>query len=188
MHAALPPAACLPLGPAGRYKGCAQLRSWDGSLRIWRGLTSRTCRCPREMQRAGSTSGARVWIMPAPIVVIPTRIPRQPSKKLRGEAVLAAVVKSAAGRVSAQCRPAPGLQKGHLQCRLLFLVTSPRRITFCLVLPSSQDGLPRVRSSCWSSVSYSVLEITSGCVISTFTADWLPARSQCALRLPYSKM
>ena len=51
----------------------------------------------REMQRAGSTLGARVWIMPAPTIVVSTRIPRQPSKEVQGEAVLAAVVKSAAG-------------------------------------------------------------------------------------------
>ena len=106
---------------------------------------SRTCRYPREMQRAGSTSGARDWIMPAPTVVVPTRIPRQPSKEVRGEAVFAAVTKSAAGRVSAQCRPAPGLRRGRLQRRLLSLVTNPGRVTLCLVLPISQGGLPRVR-------------------------------------------
>ena len=110
-HAALPQQPSS-TGPAGRCRRCAQLWSGGGSLHTWRGLTSRTCRCPKEMQRAGYTSGARVWITPAPIVVIPTRIPRQPSKEVRGEAVLAAVVKSAAGRVSAQCRPVPGLRRG----------------------------------------------------------------------------
>ncbi|ESU44328.1 Hypothetical protein GSB_151543, partial [Giardia duodenalis] len=50
---------CLPLGPAGKCRGCTQLRSWGGSLHTWRGPTSRTCRCPKKMQRAGSTSGAQ---------------------------------------------------------------------------------------------------------------------------------
>ena len=58
---------------SGQMRGCAQIRSWGGSLHTWRSPTSRTCHCPREMQRAGSTSGARVWIMPAPTGVIPTR-------------------------------------------------------------------------------------------------------------------
>ena len=86
--------------------------------------------------------------------------------------------------VQASARPS----EGRLWRRLPSLVTSPGRVTLCLALPSSQGGLPHVRSSCWLSVSYSVLEITPSCVISTFTADWLPARSQCALRLPHSKM
>ena len=85
-HAALPQQPSS-TGPAGRCRRCAQLWSWGGSLHTWRGLTSRTYRCPREMQRAGSTSGARDWIMPAPTVVVPARIPRQPSKEVRGEAV-----------------------------------------------------------------------------------------------------
>ena len=41
--------------------------------------------------------GARDWIMLAPTIVVSTRIPRQPSKKMRGEAVFVAVAKSAAG-------------------------------------------------------------------------------------------
>ena len=67
---------------------------------------------------------------------------RQPSKEVRGEAVLAAVVSSAAGRVSAQCRSAPEFRRGRLQRCLLSLVTSPRRVASCLVLLSSQDVSP----------------------------------------------
>ena len=128
---------------SGQMRGCAQIRSWGGSLHTWRGPTSRTCRCPKKMQRAGSTLGARVWIMPAPTVVIPTsQVDRQawcPDQT---------AVEGGAGRSGLCCcgqerrwsskRPvqASARPRGHLQGCLLFLVTSPRRVILRLVLLS----------------------------------------------------
>lgn len=83
----------------------------------------------------------RDWIMLTPTVVVPARIPeqpsgllgpgrlpptRQPSKDVRGETILAAVVKStAADRISTQCKLALGLRRGRLQRRLLSLGHQP---------------------------------------------------------------
>ena len=124
------PGSHLPPGSAGR---CGAVRRF--------GHEAAHCAC-REALRFGhvaiskgdegghrEASVTRDWIMLTPTVVVPARIPeqpsgllgpgrlpptRQPSKDVRGETILAAVVRSAAGRVSAQCRLAPGLQKEPL--------------------------------------------------------------------------